>query len=466
MPFDFTPQFTHGPLSDNFSNNQIIGALNNEYNNNAAEWEPLLPSAYKPSKDPTGYWTAALTLGTWMRQNEVGCNGPGCSANNPYAVPFTNAQKQNFLAGLGNSCDPDDMFRAYEQQARWSPAVSNTYFNLGKGSKSFTWENGCLCISDVYNFEGIGDFGVGASTIDDPKTLIGWVNWLTKAIVIQGIIGVFYATPVAWVRGLLSNLKYDLSDSSNTFTRYMRGDEPIGNTANLYLKNCFCPNDVDENGDPLLCSSNNALYRCAIRSGKITYDPASACFNGNPCVQVGTAQPSPILGFPSYAPNVMEITTDEGSLSFGGSSGYPAPFTSFTQQLVNSNNYLGAYAMFGGVPGRLIIIPSGAYQGELGFTCQSWYNFNDGPHAKDANGNLYPTKTAWWNTCLKSEMNVRFLPLSSRPLVKVMVATKSFSDNTSSEVFSADYPIVAAPVASIALTAILAALPAATLTLI
>jgi len=162
----------------------------------------------------------------------------------------------------------------------------------------------------------------------------------------------------------------------------------------------------------------------------------------------------------------MEITTDEESLLFGNSSGYPSPFTSFSQQLVNSNNYLGAYAMFGGIAGRLIIIPSGAYSGELGFICQDWYGFNDGSYAKDANGDLYPTKTQWWDTCLKSEMTVRFLPLSSRPLVKVMVATKSFSDNNSPEVFSANYPIVAAPVASISLISILAALPAATLALI
>lgn len=465
MSFDFTPPFTHEQIHPSISNNDLVNALNNEYNSNTAEWEPLLPSAYKPSKDPTGYWTAALTLASWYRQQLPGCNGAGCSANNPFAVPFTDAQKENFLGGLGSSCEPDDMFNAYENGSRWSPAVSNTYFNLGRGSKSFTWENGCLCISDVYNFEGVGDFGVGASTIDDPKTPLGWLNWGAK-IIIVGTLVVTTGSATAIVRGILSKFTPDLGDTSDPFTRFMRGDDPIGNVANLYLKNCFCPNDVDSNGNPLLCSSNNALYRCAIRSGKITYDPASACFDGDSCIEVGTAQPNPILGFPSYAPNVMEITTDEGSLLFGNSSGYPSPFTSFTQQLVNSNNYLGAYAMFGGIAGRLIIIPSGAYSGELGFICQDWYGFNDGSYAKDANGDLYPTKTEWWNTCLKSEMSARILLFGSRPLANVMVATKSFSDNNSPEVFSADYPIVAAPVASISLTTILAALPAATLALI
>jgi len=449
MPFDFTPQFTHGPLSDNFSNNEIIEALNNEYNNNADEWNERLPTQFKPRNIGLGLWPAGLTYATWIKAQMPGCNFSGCSSGNPYSVPFTPAQKSAFLGLLGSNCDLDEILRQYNNQRTSIGAIENTYYNLASPETSFAWENGCLSISDRYNFEGIGDFG-GATAA---TALIGAV---------LGIPG----TAAVLIGNVLNVLANDYDRETDPFGIWRRGSQEISQSAPIYLKNSFCPNDVDENGDPLLCSSNNALYRCAIRSGKITYDPASACFNGNPCVQVGTAQPSPILGFPSYAPNVMEITTDEGSLSFGGSSGYPAPFTSFTQQLVNSNNYLGAYAMFGGVPGRLIIIPSGAYQGELGFTCQSWYNFNDGPHAKDANGNLYPTKTAWWNTCLKSEMNVRFLPLSSRPLVKVMVATKSFSDNTSSEVFSADYPIVAAPVASIALTAILAALPAATLTLI
>lgn len=465
MPFDFTPPFTHGPVHPSISNSELIEALNNEYNNNASEWEPLLPKAYKPSSDPIGYWTAAMTLASWYRQQLPGCNGTGCNEGNPYPVPFTTPQKQNFLAGLGNSCEPEDMLNAYENGARWSPAVSNTYFNLGRGSKAFTWENGSLCISDVYNFEGVGDFGVGFSTIDDPKTASGWLNWGAKMLIVGGLV-MTTGTAIAIVRNILSKFNSDISDEGDTFTRYMRGDDPIGNVAPLYLKNCFSPDDVDENGDPLLCSSNNALYRCALRSGKISYSPGNACFDGDACIEVGTAQPSPILGFPSYAPNVTEITTNPNDLLFGSSSGYPAPFNSFSQQLVNSNNYLGAYAMFGGMSGRLVIITSGANIGELGFVCQAWYGFDDGNFAKDANNNLYPTKSAWWDTCLKAKFTARFLPLASQPEVEVMVAIKSFSDNTSSEVFSADYPIIAAPVASISLTTILAALPAATLILI
>ena len=60
MPFDFTPPFTHGPVHPSISNSELIEALNNEYNNNASEWEPLFPTAYKPSSDPIGYWTATI----------------------------------------------------------------------------------------------------------------------------------------------------------------------------------------------------------------------------------------------------------------------------------------------------------------------------------------------------------------------------------------------------------------------
>lgn len=449
MSFDFTPQFTHGPLSDTIPNNEIIEALNNQYNNNADEWNDRLPTQFKPRNVGPGLWAAGMTYATWVKAQMPGCNFAGCSSGSPFSVPFTPEEKAAFLGLLGSNCDPNEILNNYNNQRGTISAVENTYYNLASPEKSFTWENGCLCISDRYNFEGIGDFG-GASAA---TALLG------AALALPG-------TAAILIGNVLNVLANDYDRETDPFNIWRRGSQEIAASAPIFLKNCFCPNDVDGSGNPLICSSNNALYRCAIRSGKITYDPASACFDGDSCIEVGAAQPSPILGFPSYAPNVMEITTDEGSLSFGGSGGYPSPFTSFSQQLVNASNYLGAYAMFGGVAGRLIIIPNGAYSGELGFVCQPWYNFNDGSHARDANGNLYPTKTQWWNTCLKSEMQARFLPLSSRPLVKVMVATKSFSDNNSPEVFSADYPIVAAPVASITLTSILAALPAATLALI
>jgi hypothetical protein len=441
MAFDFTPKFTHGSLSDDFSNDDIINALNDEYNNNADEWNERLPTQFKPKNISLGLWPAGFTYATWIKAQIPGCNFTGCSSGNPFSVPFSSGDKSAFLGFMGSNCNKDEILREYNNQRGSISAVENTYYNLASPEKSFTWENGSLCISDRYNFEGIGDFG-GA----------------TAATALLGAVLALPGTAAILIGNVLNVLANDYDRETDPFNIWRRGSEEIAQSAPIYLKNCFSEQEI--------CQSNNQLYRCAIRSGKISYDPGSACFNGNSCVEVGNAQPSPILGFPSYAPNVMEITTNEGSLSFGGSSGYPSPFTSFSQQLANTSNSLGAYAMFGGMSGRLIVIPSGTYAGELGFTCQSWYDFNDGTYARDSNGDLYPTKEQWWKTCLKSEMTVRFLPLSSRPLVKVMVATKSFSDNNSPEVFSADYPILTAPLSSITLTTILAALPAATLTLI
>lgn len=441
MAFDFTPSFTHGPLSGDFSNTDIINALNDEYNNNADEWNERLPAQFKPKNVSPGLWSAGFTYATWVAAQMPGCNFAGCSSGNPFPVPFSSGDKSAFLGLLGSNCNTDEIVREYNNQRGSISAVENTYYNLASPEKSFTWENESLCISDRYNFEGIGDFG-GA----------------TAATALLGAALALPGTAAVLIGNVLNVLANDYDRETDPFNIWRRGSEEIAQSAPIYLKNCFTEQEI--------CQSNNQLYKCAIRSGKISYDPGSACFNGDSCIEVGQAQPSPILGFPSYAPNVMEITTDEGSLSFGGSSGYPAPFTSFSQQIVNANNFLGAYAMFGGIPGRLVVITSGAYIGELGFTCQNWYGFNDGNFARDINGNLYPTKAKWWDTCLKSEMSVRFLPLSERPLLRVMVATKSFSDNTSPEVFSTNYPIVAAPLASISLTTILAALPAATLTLI
>lgn len=445
MPFDFTPAFTHASsFHPDFTNQEFVQALNDEYNLNTDYWDKKLPKPFKPSFDPTGLWQASITLSTWNSAQVSECNFAGCSESNPFAVPFSFPQKAQIISSLGFSCNGSDMLTAYDANRTRNISLMNTYYNLGKGEKSFTWENGGLCISDKYNFDGIGDFGAG-----DGITLA--VTFLiTSAFALRG-------TVVAVTRGILESLGADLGPS-DPFGLWKRKSLTIGNVRPIFLKNCFTPQE--------LCANNDLLYICAVKSGKIDFDLLSECFSGTPCVEVGQAQPSPILGLPSYAPNVMEITTDEGSLSFGGSSGYPSPFTSFSQQLVNATNLLGAYAMLGDLPGRLVIITSGEYIGELGFTCQNWYNFNDGNFARDANGDLYPTKAQWWETCLKSEMTVKFLPFSERPQVKVMVATKSFSDNNSPEVFSANYPIIAAPIASISLTSILAALPAATLTLI
>jgi hypothetical protein len=445
MAFDFTPQFTHGPLSSEFSNADFIEALNNEYNNNADEWNTRLPEPYKPnSSTAASLWSAGTTAATWffLQLPDFGGSIAGDSPSNPFPVPFNPKQKKEFLSILGSSCEPKDMLSGWKSNRGILPAFENTYYNFANEDTAFSWQDGCLCITDRYNFEGSGDFG-GASA----------------ATAIVGAVLAFPGTAFAVVRGMLNGMAGPLfgeNEEDDPFTAWRRGDPQIGSVRPLNLKNCFCPEDLDDEGNPLICSSNNELYRCALRTGKIPYSPGNACFTGQPCVEVGQAQPSPILGFPSYAPVVMEISNNPGTWLFGGGGDYPSPFTSFSQQLVNANNFLGPYAMFGGMPGRMIIIPRGVYAGELGFVCQNWYDFNDGIHAKDADGNLYPSKGSWWETCLKSRISVRFLPLSSRPLVNVMVATKSFSDNNSPEVYSTNIALATANIGSLLLPQLIA----------
>lgn len=455
MAFDFTPPFTHGPMSDNNSNEEIIEALNNEYNNNADEWNERLPWYLKPNNTPQpgsgpGIWPAWFTYFTWFkRQFGPDPVGPGESEANPYEVPFTPQQKKEILRNLGSSCEIKDILDAYNQQRGSIDALENTYYNLGSPSRAFTWENGCLCIKDRYNFEGLGDFG-GASL----KTLI------------PGFILGFPGTAAVVINSLLRGLSGDEPPETDPFTIFKRDYPQIGSAIPIYIKNCFCPDDLDENGDPLLCTANEELYRSAINCGIIEPNISNACFNGDSCIEVGAAQPSPILGFPSYAPYATEIITNGVDFTFGGGGNYPRPFTSFTQRIVEANNALGPFAKLGNISGRLITIPSGLGQGELGFACQNWYNFNDGSYALDGDGNLYPSKAEWWDTCIKTRVSARFLPFSSRPFVDVEVAAESFTDNNSTDVYSTDYPMATAALGSITIPIIFASLPSSLLILI
>jgi len=453
MAFDFTPPFTHGPISDSHSNEDLIKALNDEYNDNADEWNERLPWYLKPDNMGTpdgsiGIWPAAITYGTWWKR-QFYFLGPGESEANPFEVPFTPEQKKSFLSRMGDSCDPKDILESYNRQRKSSAAFENTYYNLASPNRSFTWENGCLCIKDRYNFEGIGDFG-GASA----------------ATALLGALLSIPGTPAVIMNSMLRGLAGDEPEDSDPFSIWRRGGRTIARALPIYLKNCFCPDDVDENGDPLLCTANPALYRCAINSGLIEPNISNACFNGNACIQVGSAQPSPILGFPSYAPYATEIITNGVDFTFGGGGNYPRPFTSFSQKIVEANNALGPFAKLGSISGRLITIPSGLGQGELGFACQDWYNFDDGPYALDGNRDLYPSKAEWWSTCIKTRVSARFLPFSSRPWVDVEVAAESFTDNNATDVYSTDYPMAAAALGSITAPILFASLPSSLLILI
>lgn len=465
MSNTFQPQFTHGPLPENMG--QLLAgipqAVQDEYTNNYNELQNgNLYSPYKPdSNDSSGYWSAAQTLSSWFIQQQPGLNGVGSTQNNPFSVPFTNDQKTALLSGLGRDPNPTEIFGSYNSQARWSAAVNNTYFNLGQAEASFSWNaDGSLSMTDIYNFEGIGDFGAAPSApLSDPISIL---TGLAKAIAVVAVVAV-PATAAALVRGVLNSLGLNTGDPSLPYTAYTREqiNAQMGNVANLYLKNTFTPQEI--------FNANPALFFEAVRRGIIPLDAVLAIdeiVSGvYPVMEVGTKQPSPILGFPSYAQNNMEINPND-SFSYGGNSGYPSPFTSFTQQLVNSNNYLGPYAKFGNVPGRLIIITSGQYIGQVGFVIQRWDNFEDGPYNIDSNGRQYPSKKDWFDTCLTAKVQVRFLHFTGRPLVNVSVAYKSFSSGNADEVFTTNIGMTTAVSGSLLLPQLIASLGAATLLII
>lgn len=153
--------------------------------------------------------------------------------------------------------------------------------------------------------------------------------------------------------------------------------------------------------------------------------------------EVGAAQPNPYVFVPKYAPVYDDVGSDIGSWGFG-SNVSPTPFLSFSQYLVNSGNYLGAYCLAGGegdidlaFSGRLIISTISPSFGEIGFVKQNWYNFNDGQYATDANGNLYPSKKDWYKSSITVGIEVPNLMIDNgnqtRPNIFVRVVYNSIN---------------------------------------
>ena len=92
-------------------------------------------------------------------------------------------------------------------------------------------------------------------------------------------------------------------------------------------------------------------------------------------IQVGAAQPSPIVPVPKYAPvEDLDIGTNKNNWPFGGISSFPAPFRSWYQQTQTSTWSLGPYCRKAsdGTSGRLKM---SLMLGEIGFVQQCWYSF-------------------------------------------------------------------------------------------
>lgn len=217
-----------------------------------------------------------------------------------------------------------------------------------------------------------------------------------------------------------------------------------GKGRHMYTKDCFSATDMR--------THNPELYFDAVGRGLIPYDAIPGV------IEVGDKQPNPIVagiaGLTPTAPISVELDPSNPN-SFGFSQGsYSAPFNSWSQNIVNATYDLGPYAKVNkfvfqlatglslcddpedwqeknkgeyGLYGRLIIIPSGLYAGELGFILQNWYNFDDTPYNTNngqapPQGTPFPSKQSWWRSTIKSTTTAHFMHLSDRPLVKVQVA--------------------------------------------
>ncbi len=429
----------------------------------------------------SNFMTAATTLTQWWDLNRIGnYNGPGTSRANPYEVPFSENAKSNIVSSLGSNAESTALWNAYYDKTKYNSAVGNTYFNLNSDPRygGVAFQDNKLVIYDVYNFEGIGDWGTAPTESLDKARLSGdlvgmvkspdFLPWLIKTI---GVIVVMApaGTVTALIRQLVIALGFDpttgqfadgtpISSVNSPYVLYTRDflNLQIGNLANLYIRNEFTAEEV--------CKWNPALYRDAVSKGYLQVDaePTGSCsqigaqadcFDAtNNVVPVGQAQPIPLLGFPYYAPRVMEISsTNPTSWQVGSNDKYPSPFTSYIQQTYNTANYLGPYAMWGPIAGRICQIRSGSNFGEPGFIAQCWDVFDDTPNNVDADGERYSSKLEWWNSCEYAYVEVRNLLFSGQPPTLVKVAVKSFSGPAADDVWGPNYQPSESPFGTVSL---------------
>ncbi len=144
----------------------------------------------------------------------------------------------------------------------------------------------------------------------------------------------------------------------------------------------------------------------------------------NTAFEVGAAQS---FGT-SWAPCTGDISDNTGNWYYGGGCQYPAPYRSFSQNLVNGNHYLGPYGRrLDGVAVRMKQSLS-AHFGEMGCVQQCWYDFPRGSNDKyyDSNNNLIlaDSNKVWWDTKVSRKAWVRVWNLNDddAPLIWVQVA--------------------------------------------
>ena len=144
-------------------------------------------------------------------------------------------------------------------------------------------------------------------------------------------------------------------------------------------------------------------------------------------IQVGAAQPSPIVPVPKYAPvEDLDIGTISSNWPFGGTSSFPSPFRSWYQQTQTSTWSLGAYCrkVSDGTSGRLKV---SLMSGQLGFVQQCWYSFPRGAFDTDDNGDTEDENNVWWSKTNTTYAQVRDLMTDGAPYIWVEVATGGYT---------------------------------------
>ena len=132
----------------------------------------------------------------------------------------------------------------------------------------------------------------------------------------------------------------------------------------------------------------------------------------------------------AWAPCEGDIGTNYGNWSYGGGCAYPAPYRSFSQNVVNGNNYLGPYGRrLDGVAVRMKMSISD-HIGEMGCVQQCWYDFPRGANDK-VDGVLADTNKVWWDTKVSRKHWIRVWNLNddNSPLIWVQVAISAGSDS-------------------------------------
>lgn len=435
-----------------------------------------LPNWLQPASGPLQFIanqaTPAITLAQWFEAQTVGYSGPGLTADDPYIVQVDQTNREDVITNLGGNANIDPLLKKYKTKTRWNPSIRNTFYNwapYGLGGIRWDEETDELVYFDRYNFEGIGDFGLSAAAAtlrESPvKNILAFFGAIATVIAIAPP-----ATAVALARQTMilqgfnpNNGEFSdgepISSYGADFSIFRRGDYTIGNMRNLFIELRFTKEE--------LCEHNPALYKDAVAKGYLKFhadvggscaqvQARAECFDATEnVIPVGNAQPMALLGFPYYPPNVSQMYA-MSTYNFGVSNKYPSPFTSYIQQTYNTANYLGAYAMWGPIAGRLILIQSGSYSGEIGFIAQCWDNFDDGPNNVDGDGIQYPSKLEWWNTCEYEIKTVRNLLFAEQPPAPVKVAIKSFNGPGDDDVWRPSWNPSASPFGTVALGALVA----------